>query len=112
MEEPSMRAFSFRPFAVSLLACLVLGAIAGAAAPPVPPVKFGLWEARMSTLDSNGRETVPPEQAAMARMPPEARARMAEAMKARGLSMPDSGGATKVCLTKEVFEAGGWQQLA
>src|SRR6267142_2053840 len=52
------------------------------------------------------------EQAALSRMPPEARARMAEAMKARGVSMPDAHGATKACLTKETFEAGAWQQVA
>lgn len=56
--------------------------------------------------------TVPPEQAALARMSPEARARMAEMMKGRGVSMPDARGATRVCVTKEQFESGGWQQMA
>ena len=78
----------------------------------MPPVKSGLWEARMSSLDANGREIPRPELAAMDRLPPEARARMADAMKARGLSMPDANGATKVCLTKEMFESGRWQQMA
>jgi hypothetical protein len=45
-------------------------------------------------------------------MSPEARARMAEAMKARGVSLPDANGATKVCLTKALVESGAWQQLA
>ena len=66
----------------------------------------------MSVLDADGHEVAAPEQAALSRMPPEARARMAEAMKARGLSMPDANGATKACLTKELFESGAWQQLA
>ena len=33
-------------------------------------------------------------------------------MKARGVSMPDANGATKVCLTREMFESGRWQQMA
>ena len=37
---------------------------------------------------------------------------MADAMKARGVSMPDANGATKACLTKEMFESGRWQQMA
>src|SRR5262249_6938333 len=35
-----------------------------------------------------------------------------EAMKARGVSMPDANGVTKACLTKALFESGSWQQLA
>jgi hypothetical protein len=66
----------------------------------------------MSSLDANGHEMPRPEQAAMAKLPPEARARMADAMKARGLSMPDANGATKVCLTREMFDSGKWQQTA
>ena len=83
-----------------------------AAQVPVPPVKPGLWEVRSTALDANGREMAPPEQAALSRLPPEARAAMADAMKARGLSMPDANGATKVCLSKEMFESGRWQQVA
>jgi hypothetical protein len=66
----------------------------------------------MTSLDADGHEMPGPEQAAMARLPPEARARMADAMKARGVSMPDANGATKVCLTKDMFESGRWQQMA
>jgi len=94
----------------SVLSCFALVAVA--AGLPVPPVKAGLWEARMTSLDADGHEIAAPEQAAMARLPPEARAKMAEAMKARGLSMPDASGASKVCLTKEMFESGMWQQMA
>ena len=66
----------------------------------------------MSALDADGHEMTPPEQAALARLSPEAKARMADAMKARGVSMPDANGATKVCLTKAMFESGAWQQAA
>jgi hypothetical protein len=65
----------------------------------------------MSALDADGHEIAPPEQAALSRLSPEARARMAEAMKAGGVSMPDTNGATKVCLTKEMFESVRWQQM-
>jgi hypothetical protein len=96
---------------LSVLSCFALAAVA-AGPLPVPPVKPGLWEARMTSLDADGHEMPRPEQAAMARLPPEARARMADAMKARGVSMPDANGATKVCLTKDMFESGRWQQMA
>ena len=94
-------------FVLSSLACVTL-----AGQLPVPPVKPGLWETRMSALDAAGRETASPEQSALSKLPPETRARMAEVMKARGLSMPDADGATKACFTKEMFESGRWQQMA
>jgi hypothetical protein len=106
-----MRLIAIRLAASSVLACLAL-AVAAAGALPVPPVKPGLWEVRTSMLDADGHEVAAPEQAALSRMPPEQRARMAEAMKARGLSMPDANGATKACVTKETFESGAWQQVA
>lgn len=92
--------------ALSILPVLVL------AAPPVPPIKPGLWQVKMTSLDANGKEMPSPQDAAMAKMTPEMRARMAEMMKARGVMMPDENGATKVCLAKETFESGDWQQLA
>ena len=104
-----MRLIAIRLAAASVLSCFALVA---AGPLPVPPVKSGLWEARMSALDADGHEMAPPEQAALSRLSPEARARMADAMKARGVSMPDTNGATKVCLTKEMFESGRWQQMA
>ena len=93
--------------AISALPCLV-----AAAAPPAPPVKPGLWEVTMTSLDANGKEVPSPQQAMMARMTPEARARLAEAMKARGSVMPDENGAMKSCLTKEAFQSNEWQQMA
>ena len=92
--------------ALSILPALLM------AAPPTPPIKPGLWQAKMTLLDANGKEMPSPQDAAMARMTPEARARLAEAMKARGVMMPDESGATKVCLAKETFDSGAWQQAA
>lgn len=106
-----MRLIAIRLAASSVLTCLAL-AVAAAGQLPKPPVKAGLWEVRISVLDADGHEVAAPEQAALSRMPPEARARMAEAMKARGVSMPDASGATKACLTKALFESGAWQQMA
>lgn len=105
-----MRLTAIRLLAMSVLSCLAL--VVAAAQPTVPPVKAGLWETRMSALDAAGHEIAPPEPAALSKMPPEARARMAEAMKARGLSMPDASGATKACFTKDTFESGRWEEMA
>jgi hypothetical protein len=106
-----MRLIAIRCAALSVLSSFALVA-GGAGQVPVPPVKPGLWEARMSTLDADGHQMAAPEPAALSRLSPEARARMADAMKARGISMPDANGASKVCLTKEIFESGRWQQMA
>jgi len=106
-----MRQATIRHAVASLLFPLALVA-AVVAQRPVPPVKPGLWEMRTSMLDANGKEMTPPEQAALANMPPEARARIEEMMKGRGLSLPDANGAMKVCVTKEMFESGRWQQMA
>src|SRR5260370_8320938 len=106
-----MRLIAIRLAASSVLPCLAL-AVSAAGPLPVPPVKPGLWEVRMSVLDADGHEVAAPEQAALSRMPPETRARMAEAMKARGLSMPDANGATKACLTKDLSDSAASHPLA
>jgi len=105
--SPSMRLIAIRLAASSVLSCVAF--VTAAVGPlPAPPVKPGLWETRISALDANGREMAPPELAALSRLSPQAR----DAMKARGVSMPDATGAIKACLTKEMFESGRWQQQA
>ena len=99
-------------FRLAIASALSILPVLLVAAPPVPPVKPGLWQVKMTSLDANGKELPSPQAAAMARMTPEAKARLAEAMKARGVMMPDDSGATKVCLSKETFESGDWQQIA
>jgi Protein of unknown function (DUF3617) len=79
---------------------------------PGPPIKPGLWETRTSNVDANGQEVSSPEIAALGKMPPEMRARMAEAMRARGVQLPDENGVMKVCLSKETLDSGSWQQLS
>jgi hypothetical protein len=109
LKEPSMRSIAIGFAASCVLSCL---AIAAAGPLPVPPVKPGLWEVKSSALDASGHEIAAPEQAALSKLTPEARARMAEAMKARGVAMPDASGAIKACFTKETFASGQWQQMA
>lgn len=92
------------------LAGLVTGAAQGPT--PTPPVKMGLWETRMSQLDASGKEVASPALAALAGMPPEVRAKMAESMRARGIQMPDDNGVMKVCLTKESSDSIALQQAA
>lgn len=95
-----------------LVALASAALLAKAAGMPVPPIKPGLWEVKSSVLDANGKPQVPPEQEAMAKMPPEVRERMAEMMKARGVSMPDANGAVRICQTRESMDSGKWQALA
>jgi hypothetical protein len=99
-------------FIASTLLCGFALVSLGAQSFPVPPVKPGLWETTSAVLDADGHETMPPEQAALARLSPEVRAGMAESMKARGITMPDANGATRACLTHELFSSGRWQQIA
>lgn len=102
---------------LALSSVLAAGIAAGVtatllAAPPLPPLKPGLWESKTTVLDANGKETVPPEMEALAKMPPEMRAKMAEMMKANGAAMPDASGAMKVCMTKQLLESGQMQAVA
>lgn len=105
-----MRVFTVQLVAALGVACAPL--LVSAAAPPAPPARPGLWQVKMTQLDASGKEMPSPQAASMARMTPEARARMAEMMKARGVAMPDDSGAMKVCLTKETLDSGPWQQAA
>ncbi len=101
-----------RALTTVVIALGIAGAASLRAQNPVPPVKVGLWETRMSVLDASGKEVPAPELAAFARMSPQQRAQMAEMMKARGVIMPDESGAMKSCLTKELLDAGAWQSLS
>lgn len=94
------------------LAVSLAGMAAVQAQNPVPPVKPGLWETKISQLDANGKEMPAPGMEAFAKLSPAARAQMAEMMKARGVQMPDENGAMKACLTKDSLDSGAWQQVA
>ena len=105
-----MRSTVVRITIASALCTLPL--VLAAAPPPMPPVKVGLWQVTMKSLDASGKEVPSPQQTAMARMTPERRAQMAESMKARGVMMPDENGAMKACYSKDTFQSGAWQQMA
>jgi hypothetical protein len=105
-----MRSLTTCSIALSLLSVTALAGAAGG--PPVPPIKPGLWEVKSTALDAAGKPQAPPEQAAMANMPPEVRERMAAMMKSRGVQMADANGVTRVCQTKESLGSGRWQAAA
>ena len=69
-----------------------------------PPIKPGLWEVQSERL-VNGQPMHDMAQR-MKDMPPEARARMEAAMKARG----GPSGGLKICHTKESLDQGRWQE--
>lgn len=96
--------------AVVMTFVLAFAATATTAGPPAPPIKPGLWQTKMTTLDASGKEVPSPGQDALARMPPEARARMAEMMKGRGMALPEPDGTMKLCVPKEMLDSGAWQQ--
>jgi hypothetical protein len=97
---------------VGVIASSLAAAVAVAAQNLVPPVKPGLWQTKISQLDANGKEVPSPELAMLSRMPADARAQMAAAMKARGVQLPDEHGMMKACLTNETLSSGAWQQVA
>jgi hypothetical protein len=69
-----------------------------------PPIKPGLWEVQSERL-VNG-QPMPDMAQRMKDMPPEARARMEAAMKARA----GPTGGLKICHTKESLDQGRWQE--
>lgn len=87
-----------------LLSCLAMAAQAQAQTQSAPPIKPGLWEVKSERL-VNG-QPMPDMAQRMKDMPPEARARMEAAMKARG----GPTGGLKICHTKESLDQGRWQE--
>jgi threonine synthase len=94
------------PF-VSSLAALAVAAPALVAAQS-PPVKPGLWEVRSERQD--GKQTASSAEA-MKNLTPETRAKVEAMMKQQGVAI-GSGGANRVCLSKESLDAGRWQGSA
>ena len=86
----------------------VAAAVPVLAAAQAPPVKPGLWEVRSERQD--GKQTAPSAEA-MKNMTPETRAKVEAMMKQQGVAI-GSGGANRVCLSKESLDAGRWQGSA
>jgi hypothetical protein len=83
-----------------------LGAAAGAQA-QTPPIKPGLWELQNTGM-SHGGQSVDMAQA-MKNMPPEARKRMEEVMKQKGMDLSGGIDRMKVCLDKASLDQGNWR---
>lgn len=90
-------------------------AVTAALAPPAlaqnaPPIKPGLWEMKMDQAADPARNAqMAKAMEAMAKLPPEQRAKMEAMLKEKGVSMAGDG-AIRVCLTKDMLERDAWQQ--
>jgi hypothetical protein len=76
------------------------------AAAQTPPIKPGLWEVR-SDRQIDGKAAGAPTDA-MKNMKPEVRARVEAMMKQKGMAV-GSGGANRICVTRDSLDAGRWQ---
>jgi hypothetical protein len=94
------------PFVTSLAALAV--AFPALAAAQAPPVKPGLWEVRSERQD--GKQAASSAEA-IKNLTPETRAKVEAMMKQQGVAI-GSGGANRVCLSKESLDAGRWQNSA
>lgn len=90
-------------------------ALAGLAAPAVAPlalaqsapIKPGLWEVK-AERESNGQKSAMTSER-MQKLPPETRAKLDAAMKARGVAV-GPGGVSRLCLSKASLDRGAWQR--
>jgi hypothetical protein len=71
--------------------------------PTMLNVKEGLWEVTV-THPSNGLPGMPED--ALAKLPPEQRARVEEMMKQKGMTMSGNTTVVKSCVTREKIEKG------
>lgn len=92
--------------ALRLTTALASALAASIAAAQTPPIKPGLWEIRSERQIDGNAATAPTD--AMKNMKPEARARVEAMMKQKGVAV-GSGGANRVCFTKDTLDAGRWQ---
>jgi len=95
------------PFVIRL-ATLLAATLPTLAAAQSPPVKPGLWEVRSERQDAKQAAS---SADAMKNLTPETRARVEAMLKQQGVSI-GSGGANRVCLSKESLDAGRWQGSA
>jgi hypothetical protein len=95
--------------AASLLCLVATLALPGVASAQSPPIKPGLWEVKNS-LGLPGQAAAPAGDQ-LKGLPPEARAKVEEMMKAKGIAM-GADGTTRLCFTRESLDAGHWQQAS
>lgn len=92
---------------LSIPALLLLAAAHGAApAQSRPPIKAGLWEVKQ-TREMNGQK-MPDMGEHLKNMPPEARKRMEEQMRQRGVEMGGGSTTAKLCLSEESLSRDDW----
>lgn len=94
------------PSPVRLIAAAAVLA-APLASAQVPPIKPGLWQTE-SDRSVDGRPA-PDMAERMKNLPPAARQQMEAMMKQRGVDV--SGGAVRMCLTRESLDQGRWNQV-
>jgi hypothetical protein len=95
-----------RPVATRfVLLCLALAAAPAQAA--TPPIKPGLWQLHSSRVTQGGQSVDMAAQ--MKNLPPEARKRMEEIMKQKGMDIGSGDGSVKVCMSKESLDQGNWR---
>ena len=97
-----MRYFSLLPL-MTVFALFALGF--AAPAPPVAPIKTGLWQVH-SEREMNGQK-MPDASEHMKSMSPEKRAQFEAMMKQRGLATGGDGG-VQVCYTRDMLERSPW----
>lgn len=81
--------------------------LAASAQAQTPPIKPGLWQLHNSRMSQGGQAMDMGAQ--MKNMPPEARKRMEEVMKQKGMDLGAGDGTMKICMTKESLDQGNWR---
>ncbi len=89
------------------LTALTASLAATAALAQTPPIKPGLWQLQSARMGAGDQQI--DVSAHMKNMPPEARKRMEEIMKQKGIDMGATDGSMKVCLSRESLDQGSWQ---
>lgn len=91
------------------IACLTAWADGAAQAQTAPPIKPGLWQVH-SEREVDGQKVQMPNMSERFKdMPPEARKKMEDMMKQRGVDV-GSGAQMKICLSRESLDPGQWQR--
>jgi len=99
-----------RPASFLASGLLLLGVLAcplHASAQSIPPIKTGLWEARLERSFDGKREATQLER--MQVLPNDIQARIRDQLKYRGVTPEqDSGSSIEVCINQEVLRSGSW----
>lgn len=103
-----MRRASFRSLLTAFAVISAAFAAQAQTAPPVAPIKPGLWQVHMDR-EVNGQK-MPDMSERLKNMPPERRAQVEAMMKKQGIDTGGSGG-NQVCYTRENIEHPPWADV-